>query len=97
MVDKVNVEFHEDVATPEMVRQFGEMEKSNVLEISKDSVLTLIMDADTVSGVFSLRDGIITWKGELFGRYGEGLITTETLTPMGWVRTSYKKCGSVTP
>ena len=92
-VDKVNVDFYEDAATPEMVRQFGEMEKGNILEISKDSVLTLIMDGDTLSGGYSFLDGVLNWNGELFGRFEDGLIKTKTLTPMGWVRTSYKKAG----
>ena len=91
IVDKVNVDFHEDVATPEMVRQFGEMEKGNVMEISLDSVSTMIMDGDTLTGRYSMQDGKLLWNGEPFGKWEDGLIKTEALTPMGTVRTSYKK------
>ena len=49
-VEKVNVDFNEQIATPEMVRQYGELEKGNVIEISKDSVLTFVSDGDTVRG-----------------------------------------------
>ena len=90
-VDKVNVDFYEDAATPEMVRQFGEIEKGNIMVISKDSVLTLIMDGDTLTGRLSMQDGGLLWNGEPFGKLEDGLIKTEALTPMGTVRTSYKK------
>lgn len=91
IVDKVNVDFHENLATPEMVRQFGELEKGNVVEISMDSVLTLIMDGDTVTGRYSMQDGKVIWDGEPFGSVEDGVMKTEVLTPLGWVRTTYKK------
>lgn len=90
-VDKVNVDFHEDIATPEMVKQFGEIEKGNVMVINRDSTLTMFMDGDTLRGSYSFRDGALLWNGEPFGRLEDGVIKTETLTPMGWVRTTYKK------
>ncbi|MBR6878598.1 MAG: hypothetical protein IKM95_04340 [Bacteroidales bacterium] len=93
IVDKVNVDFHENLATPEMVRQFGELEKGNVVEISMDSVLTLIMDGDTVTGRYSMQDGKVIWDGEPFGSVEDGVMKTEVLTPLGWVRTTYKKAG----
>ena len=93
IVDKVNVDFHENLATPEMVRQFGELEKGNVVEISMDSVLTLIMDGDTVTGRYSMQDGKVIWDGEPFGSVEDGVMKTEVLTPLGWVRTTYKKVG----
>lgn len=90
-VDKVNVDFDANAATPEMVRQYGSMEKDNILIISPDSVLTLIMDADTMRCRCSLRGGQILCDGELWGRFENGAIKTEILTPMGYVRTVYKK------
>ena len=90
-VDKVNVDFDADWATPEMVRQFGTMEKSNVVIISADSVLTLVMDGDTMQSRCSLRGSQILCDGEPWGWFEEGIIKTETFTPMGYVKASYRK------
>ena len=90
-VDKVNVDFDADGTTPEMVKQMGAMEKDNVLIINPDSVLTLIMDADTMRCRCSLRGSQILCDGQPWGRFENGTIKTETLTPMGYVRTLYKK------
>ena len=92
-VDKVNVDFDADLATPEMVRQFGAMEKDNILIISADSVLMLVMDGDTMQGRCSLRDGKIFCDGKPWGCFDGATIKTETLTPLGYVRASYKKSG----
>ena len=90
-VDKVQVDFNEDWATPEMVRQYGSMEKNNVIMISPDSVLTLVMDGDTMQGRCSLRGSQILCDGEPWGVFEEGIIKTETFTPMGYLKTSYVK------
>ena len=90
-VDKVQVEFDVDWATPEMVRQYGSMEKNNVILISADSVLTLVMDGDTMQGRCSLRGSPILCDGEPWGMFEEGVIKTETFTPMGYLKTSYVK------
>ena len=90
-VDKVNVDFDADWATPEMVRQFGTMEKDNVVIISADSVLTLVMDGDTMQSRCSLRGSHILCDGESWGLFEEGMIRTETVTPMGNLKTTYRK------
>ena len=90
-VDKVQVDFDVDWATPEMVRQYGSMEKNNVILISPDSVLTLVMDGDTMQGRCSLRGSQIFCDGEPWGVFEEGIIKTETFTPMGYLKTSYVK------
>ena len=90
-VDKVQVDFNEDWATPEMVRQYGSMEKNNVIMISPDSVLTLVMDGDTMQGRCSLRGSQIFCDGKPWGVFEEGVIKTETFTPMGYLKTSYVK------
>ena len=90
-VDKVQVDFDVDWATPEMVRQYGSMEKNNVIMISADSVLTLVMDGDTMQGRCSLRGSQILCDGEPWGVFEEGIIKTETFTPMGYLKTSYVK------
>lgn len=90
-VEKVNVEFKEDLATPEMVRQYGELEKGNLLEIGADSMLTLVSGGETLRGVCSLRDGQLYVEGIPFGWYEQGRIRTETLTPLGKVKVVYSK------
>ena len=90
-VEKVNVEFKEDLATPEMVRQYGEMEKGNIIEIGKDSVMTFISVGDTLKGRCSLRGVQLLHEGNPFGRYDHGLIETETVTPLGKVKVVYRQ------
>ncbi len=90
-VDKVNVEFDEQCTTPEMVRQLGAMEKNNVVVISVDSLLTLVNEGDTVQYRCSLRGSRILCDGEPWGVFEEGIIKTETFSPMGSVKVSYKK------
>ena len=90
-VDKVNVEFDENGTTPEMVRQLGAMEKNNVVIISADSLLTLVNEGDTVQYRCSLRGNQILCDDEPWGRFEGGVIKTETSSPMGSVKVSYKK------
>lgn len=90
-VEKVNVEFDEKKATPEMVRQYGEMEKGNVIEISKDSVLILVSEGDTLKSRCSLRGDQLYCDGAVFAKFENGDLITETSTPMGKVRVVYRK------
>ena len=90
-VDKVNVDFDEQWATPEMVRQYGAMEKDNVVVITPDSLLMLVMEGDTVQCRCSLRDSQILCDGEPWGIFEKGTIKTETSSPMGSVKVSYKR------
>lgn len=90
-VEKVNVEFNERIATPEMVRQYGEMEKGNVIEISMDSVLTFISEGDTLRGGCSLRGFQLSCDGKPFGHYENGSIKTEAVTPIGVIKVLYLK------
>lgn len=90
-VEKVNVEFNEQIATPEMVRQYGEMEKNNVIEICKDSVLTFISEGDTLRGKCSLSGAQLFFEGKVFGRFENGFIETEAVTPIGVIKVLYKK------
>lgn len=90
-VERVNVEFDEKKSTPEMVRQYGEVEKGNVVEIGKDSVLMRISDGDTIKGRCSLRGQQLLLDGKLFGKIEAGVLTTETSTPLGKVRVTYRK------
>lgn len=90
-VEKVNVEFNEQIATPEMVRQFGELEKGNVIEIAKDSIISLISEGDTLTGRCSLKGNQLFMDGTPFGRYENGTIHTESSTPLGIIKVVYKK------
>ena len=90
-VDKVNVEFDEEWATPEMVRQVGAMEKNNVVIITADSLLTLVNEGDTVQYRCSLHGNQILCDDEPWGRFEDGTIKTETSSPMGSVKVVYKK------
>ena len=90
-VEKVNVEFNESIATPEMVRQYGELEKGNVIEISQDSMLTLISDGEKLVGRCSLRGQQIYQDNTLFGRLEGKRLITEEVTPLGKVTVCYKQ------
>ena len=90
-VDKVNVEFDEEWATPEMVRQVGAMEKNNVVIITPDSLLTLVNEDDTIQYRCRLHGNQILCDGEPWGSYERGVITTKTSSPMGSVKVLYKK------
>lgn len=90
-VDKVNVEFDEEWATPEMVRQVGAMEKNNVVIITPDSLLTFVNEGDTIQYRCRLHGNQILCDGEPWGSYERGVITTKTSSPMGSVKVLYKK------
>ena len=90
-VEKVNVEFNEQIATPEMVRQYGELEKGNVIEIAKDSIISLISGGDTLTGHCSLKGNQLFMDGIPFGGYENGTIHTESSTPLGLIKVVYKK------
>ena len=91
MVEKVNVEFDEHISTPEMVKQYGEMEKGNVIEITKDSVLTVISDGDTIVGRCTLKGTQLYCDGKPFGKYENGTIETESSTPLGEIKVIYRR------
>ena len=90
-VDRVNVEFDENKATPEMVRQYGELEKGNVIEISKDSTLIFISGGDTLQGRCSLNGSQLFFEGRTWGCLEDGFIETHMETPLGKVSLVYKK------
>lgn len=90
-VEKVNVEFNEQIATPEMVRQYGELEKGNVIEIAKDSIISLISEGDTLRGKCSLSGTQLFFDGKVFGRYENGQIETDVVTPIGVIKVLYFK------
>ena len=90
-VEKVNVEFNENIATPEMVRQYGEMEKGNVIEIGQDSTLVFVSDGETLVGHCSLQGQQLYQDSVLFGHFEEERLVTEEITPLGKVTVCYKQ------
>ena len=91
-VDKVNVQFDERRSTPELVKQMGEMEKQNVILISKDSTLTFkALDSSTQGKLKLNADGTLFLNGTNFGQWKEGQIVTRTNSPIGEVVVIYKK------
>ena len=83
--------FDENLASPEMVRQLGEMEKGNVIEIGNDSTMMFISDGDTLKGKYALKGSQLFCDGRLFGLINEGTLVTETQTPIGKMSVYYKK------
>lgn len=90
-VDKVNVEFDENKATPEMVRQYGEMERGNVIVISQGHEMLFIADGDTLKTKCVLEGDQLLCDGKPFACLKDGKLTTEEVTPLGKVTVSYMK------
>ena len=91
-VEKVNVQFDERRSTPELVKQMGEMERQNVITISKDSVLTFKgLDSDW-QGSVSLKNGHKLYCDDReIGTWNEGQIVTSSDSPIGEVVVTYRK------
>ena len=90
-VSKVNVQFYEQRNTPEMVKQVGEMEKQNVISISKDSTLVFKGLEEEWQGRASLKNDTLLLEGTAFGIWKNGVIVTRTDSPLGEVVVVYKK------
>ena len=90
-VEKVNVDFDEHIATPEMVKMLGEMEKDNVIEIRRDSTLVFISEGDTLVSRCTLRGEQLLSDGKPFGNLNDGLLVKTETTPLGIIRVTYSK------
>ncbi len=91
-VDKVNVQFDEQHSTPELVKQIGEMERQNVINIAADSTLTFKGMDDSLQGRLSIKnDGTLLLDNADFGQWKDGQIITRTGSPLGEVTVSYRK------
>ena len=90
--DKVNVQFDENHATPELVKQVGEMEKQNCISISNDSILVFKgLDCETQGHMTVDQQGVIYCDGQKFGIWKEGIVVTETPSPLGIIVITYRK------
>ena len=90
-VSKVNVQFDERRNTPELVKQVGEMEKQNVISISKDSTLVFKGLEEEWQGRVSLKNDTLYLEGTAFGVWKGGEIVTRTNSPLGEVVVIYNK------
>ena len=91
-VDKVNVQFDERRSTPELVKQMSEMERQNVITISKDSTLTFKGLEEEIQGRIKLENnGTLLFDSVVFGIWKEGQIITRTDSPIGEIVVTYKK------
>ena len=71
--DKVNVQFDENRATPELVKQIGEIEKQNRISISTDSILVFSHQDGKMQGRMTLdKQGVIMCDGQKFGLWKRG-------------------------
>ena len=92
VVDKVNVQFDEQRSTPEMVKQVGEMEKSNYFIIDKDSVLVFnSVEMEWIGRVTTDKQGNLYFEDAPFGQWKDGEIVTTTTSPLGDIVVVYKK------
>ena len=90
-VSKVNVQFDEQLSTPELVKQVGEMEKQNVIKISSDSILTFKgLDIEWQDRI-SLKNETLLRNGAVFGTWKNGEIITRSGSPLGEIIIVYKK------
>jgi hypothetical protein len=90
-VSKVNVQFDEQLNTPELVKQVGEMEKQNVIKISNDSILTFKgLDIEWQDRI-SLKNETLLRNGAVFGIWKNGEIVTRSGSPLGEIIIVYKK------
>ena len=92
-VSKVNVQFDERRNTPELVKQVGEMEKQNVISISKDSTLVFKGLEEEWQSKASLKNDTLYLEGTAFGIWKGGEIVTRTNSPLGEVVVTYRKSG----
>ena len=95
-VDKVSFEFNERKSTPEMIRQLGEIEKHNTLIFKNDSIVHITMAAIDANYLYQIsNDGTITLEPANHPissiSLNQNVIQTETETPIGKMRITYKK------
>ena len=90
--DKVTVQFDENHATPELVKQVGEMEKQNRISISSDSTLVFkSLDGEMQGRMTVDQHKVIYCNGQKFGIWKEGKVVTETPSPLGIIVITYRK------
>ena len=90
--DKVTVQFDENHATPELVKQVGEMEKQNRISIGNDSILVFkSLDGEMQGRITVDQQGVIYCDGQKFGIWENGIIITTVTSPLGEITVKYQK------
>ncbi len=91
ITDTINIEFDESKSTPELVKQFGEMEKNNCIVLSQDSTMRFQGSEEKLPGLFDLRNDTLFYNGQVFGLLKNNRIHTTKKTILGVITVSYKK------
>lgn len=99
-VDNVDAQFDEAKVNPQTLQQVIEMEKQTMLKFIDDSTMNIIMGENTFRTFWSIEEG----TGKVFYRFEDsptsfnelgvlidGLIVSESTTPVGKIKVSYKK------
>ncbi|NOU45876.1 MAG: hypothetical protein HOO86_02300 [Bacteroidales bacterium] len=100
--ETVDVKFDEQVASPEMIRQVGLENKQVFFKIQNDSVMLLYIDTNsepqTLFWFLDEANGLIKYaykqddmKPIELGKLADGKITAESSTPLGTIKTTFKK------
>lgn len=87
----VNVDFDEYRYTPDMVKQVGLAEKSNVLIVTPDSTMLYISCGDTLRGKISVLNSELFINNEKFATYKNDTVTEVKRTVLGDVEIKYTK------
>ena len=95
-VEKISFEFDERKSTPEMIQQLGEIEKHNTLIFKNDSIVHITMSAMDADYRYNIsQEGTINLESADHNirhfSHKNGVITTETDTPIGVMKVVYKK------
>lgn len=95
-VEKISFEFDERKSTPEMIQQLGEIEKHNTLIFKNDSIVHITMSAMDADYRYTINhEGTIDLEPANHNirhfSHKNGVITTETDTPIGVMKVVYKK------
>jgi len=100
--EMVDVKFDEQVATPEMIRQVGLENKQVFFNIQNDSILLLYLDSrSTPQSLWWFLDetnGSVRYAYKQhdletieLGKLANGKIVSESATPLGTIKTTFKK------
>lgn len=90
-VANVSVGFDEYKYTPDMVRQIGLAEKSNVIVVEADSTLIYVSGGDTLRKKAAMKNGDLYLDGEKFAVIQKDTITETKKTVLGDVVIKYTK------
>lgn len=88
---RVNIGFDEYKYTPDMVRQIGLSEKTNVIVINPDSTMLYISCGDTLHGEFAMRNKDVYFNGDRIAVLQDDTLVETKKTILGEVVVKYTK------